>query len=134
MDPLKITIRGAGLSSGTAGLKAGDENAKDGFRVSGRILNEKGDPHAGLLVRAYDKDVIVDDHLGDAISDEAGEFAIAFTKAAFQDVREQNPDLYLRVFTTDGKRELMTTLGAVRRNASEEEFFELHIPADIEGS
>ena len=78
--------------------------------------------------KAFDKDVLFDDDLGTARSDQNGEFDIQFTELAFRDVVEARPDLYLRVFDPETRAELLSTKSAVRRNSNADEYFELHIP------
>lgn len=101
-----------------------------GFRVRGRLRErETGRPLAGLVVRAYDEDLVFDDKLGFATSDEDGRFEIRFGEEAFRDVFESRPDLYLRVFDHAGSVLLHETRDAVRRDASRDECFEIAIPA-----
>jgi hypothetical protein len=88
-----------------------------------------GRPLVALLVQAYDKDVVFDDFLGSDHTGPDGRFEIQFTSLDFQDVVEQRPDVYLRIFDPTGKRELLSTIRDVRRNARSEEHFELTIPA-----
>jgi hypothetical protein len=90
---------------------------------TGRLLGR-------LLVKAWDKDVLKDDHLGDAITDEDGHFEIRFTDLAFRDVVEQRPDVYLKVYAPDGTTELCTTEANVRRNARAQEHYEILVPAE----
>ena len=101
------------------------------YKISGRIrVAETGEPLAGLVVRAWDKDLIFDDPLGDARTDAQGRFEIAFTDEQFRQVFDENPDEYLRVYDASGRHELHSTRGAVRRNAGEMEHFEIAIPAE----
>jgi hypothetical protein len=103
---------------------------KDRFWVSGVVREqESGRALPELVVRAYDKDLIFDDVLGFATTDTNGGFLIAFSTDEFQDWVEKRPDLYLRVFDRDGVRELYSTRKQLRKNASQEERFELEIPA-----
>jgi len=98
------------------------------FRVHGSVVeNESGRPLAALLVRAYDKDVVLDDFLGEDRTDAAGRFEVAFTEKRFKDLFEKRPDLYLRVYDPSGARLLHTTEREVRFNAEREEFFEVRI-------
>ena len=61
------------------------------FRVEGVVQEqEAGRPLSGVLVRVFDKDVIKDDYLGEAETDEAGRFAVQFTDADFKDTIETN--------------------------------------------
>lgn len=76
------------------------------FTIHGVITEkESGLPVAGLQIRAYDKDLIYDDLLGNAISDEKGEFLISYTERDFQELLEGNPEIYLNILT--GPRDLI---------------------------
>jgi carotenoid cleavage dioxygenase len=106
------------------------------MRVLGTVVEEESNqPLEGLLVRAYDKDLIKDDHLGDAHTDAAGHFEITYTDVQFRDLNETLPDLYLRIFDASGKRLLHSTEKAVRRNVRGLERYEIRIPrAQLAGS
>lgn len=88
---------------------------------------ESRKPLPGLRVRAFDKDWVLDDDLGDALTDVEGRFEIRFTEAQFRDFNETAPDLYIRIFDPSGKL-VHSTENAVRRNAGVREFFEVAIP------
>ena len=103
---------------------------KERFWVSGVVREqESGRALPDLVVRAYDKDLVFDDVLGFAVTDTNGGFLIAFSSDEFRDLFEKHPDLYLRVFDREGARELQSTRKLLRKNASQEERFELDIPA-----
>ena len=100
------------------------------FRIEGVVVEkESRRPLADLTVRAFDKDVMKDDHLGDARTDAEGQFEIHFTDAAFKDILESRPDIYLCIFHDGGGEPLHDTSYAIRENASHEEYFEIEIPA-----
>ena len=83
-------------------------------------------PVSNLNVRAYDKDMLYDDLLGNATTDEKGEFAINYSEKDFRELFDNKPDIYLSVF--DPLRHLVySTQDSLRWNASEEEFFEIFI-------
>lgn len=88
---------------------------------------ESGRPVPGLRVRAFDKDLLRDDDLGEAITDAEGSFEIRFTEAHFRDFTETAPDLYIRIYDSRG-RQIHSTENEVRRNAGVREFFEVAIP------
>lgn len=99
------------------------------MRVYGSVKEEESDrPLAGLLVRAYDEDLVKDDHLGDAVTGARGEFEINYTEVQYRDLHETLPDLYLRIYDASGKRLLHTTEKQVRKNALVVERFEIRIP------
>lgn len=91
------------------------------------IEQESRKPLPGLRIRAYDKDLVRDDDLGDALTDAEGRFEIRFTEAQFRDFGETAPDLYIRVYTSGGKL-VHSTERAVRKNAGTREVFEVVIP------
>ena len=100
------------------------------FWIEGLLLEEEtGRPLRDLIVRAYDKDLVFDDVLGFATSDADGAFKIVFSSDQFSDLFEKRPDIYLRIFASDGLREIFDTRGEVRKNASRHERYELRIPA-----
>jgi carotenoid cleavage dioxygenase len=99
------------------------------MRILGSVVEEEsGRPLEGLLVRAFDKDLIRDDHLGDTHTNAAGEFEISYSEVQFRDLNETLPDLYLRIFDAGGTRLLHSTEDAVRANAKVLERFEIRIP------
>jgi hypothetical protein len=99
------------------------------YHVRGSVLeDESGRPLTGPLVRLYDKDVLVDDFLGETRTDDGGRFELVFTEVQFTDLFETRPDLYLHVFDASGGRLLLSTEQQVRVDAEQEEFFELRIP------
>lgn len=99
------------------------------YRVFGSICEEEsGRPLAGLRVRVYDKDLVVDDFVGEARTDAQGHFEVRFTESQFRDLHETRPDVYLRVFDASGKRSLHSTKRQVRRDAELDERFDLRIP------
>ena len=100
------------------------------FRVAGTVQeDETGRPLAGLVVRAFDRDLVFDDKLGFATTDSRGRFEIRFGLEKFRDVWESRPDLYLRVYDASGTRLLHETTDAIRWNATPDEEYRLRVPA-----
>ncbi len=99
------------------------------FRVEGVIREkESGRPLPGLVVSAFDKDLVSDDYLGEAETDESGSFEIRFSDADFKDAIESQPDLYLCVFVPGTREPVHDTAYAIRKNASADEHYEIEIP------
>lgn len=99
------------------------------MRVIGTIVEEGSrKPLQGLRVRAFDKDWVRDDKLGDALTDATGSFEIAYTEVQFRDLEETLPDVYIRVYDASGKKLLYSSEKAVRRNAQVTERFDIEIP------
>jgi hypothetical protein len=65
--------------------------------VTGRIVDENGNPLADIEVSAYDKDPLVDDTLGSCTTDSSGRFQVEFNWSDFKggEALEGRPDLYL---------------------------------------
>ena len=100
------------------------------YQIRGVITEEEtGRVIPGLIVRAFDKDLVFDDKLGGATTDQDGSFHILFGEEDFKDALESKPDLYLRVFDPSGERLILETTDAIRWNASTKEFYALKIPA-----
>jgi hypothetical protein len=99
------------------------------MRVIGSVVEEGSRrPLAGLRVRAYDKDWVFDDQLGDTLTDATGHFEISYTEVQFRDAEETLPDLYIRVYDASGKKLLFTSEKIVRRSAQVTERFDIEIP------
>lgn len=98
------------------------------FQVSGRVYEiESGSGIPGLIVKAFDKDLIRDDDLGEAFTDSQGNFEIIYNEKDFGGIYEGNPDLYIVVKTPDRYRVLYTNKKNVRHEASINEHFEIAI-------
>lgn len=99
------------------------------FRISGVVqTKESGRALEGLRIAAFDQDLVKDDFLGEATTDADGRFEIRFTDAAFKDVLESQPDIYLCVFQPGKSDPIVDTSCDVRENAGHDEFFEIAIP------
>lgn len=98
------------------------------FRISGRIYEkESGTALRGLIVRAYDEDLLYDDLLGSAVTDDGGRFEIVYDEKDFSELFENRPDIYLSIYAPP-LRHLLDTRECVRWNASADEEFDIAIP------
>ncbi len=63
----------------------------------GRMVGEDGKPLADIEVSVYDKDPLVDDALGSAVTDAEGRFQVEFAWSDFKggEALEGRPDLYV---------------------------------------
>jgi hypothetical protein len=73
------------------------------FHIKGRVIDHKthrGIP--GLRVEPWDKDLIYDDLVGSATTDEQGAFQITFDASYFKKLfTDRKPDLFFKVFFED---------------------------------
>jgi hypothetical protein len=98
------------------------------YEITGRIVEtetKQGVP--GLIVSAFDKDMVYDDLLGDTMSDPNGNFSIKYDQSKLNSLFEAAPDIYVTVKTPSGTV-LHTTNGSVRFNAQPREEFLVEIP------
>ena len=74
--------------------------AKQTFRISGHVIDDKTRHGIGeLRVEAWDKDLIIDDFVGSAVTDEQGVFYLEFDTAYFNELfLDRYPDLFFKVF------------------------------------
>jgi hypothetical protein len=70
------------------------------YRINGRVVDtDTGAGIAGLLVKAWDADLIVDDLVGSASTDARGNFFMAFSAAYFKELFvDRRPDLYFELY------------------------------------
>lgn len=70
------------------------------FRILGSIVNQTTQrPVAGLRVEVWDKDLICNDLVGNAVTDQQGTFQITFDESYFRDLfLDRRPDLFFKVF------------------------------------
>ncbi len=103
------------------------------FKITGSVSEkESGLAVEGLMIRAYDKDMLYDDLLGNANTDEQGKFEIVYSKKDFSELFETKPDIYLSLYAPPCKF-LMNTRDSVCWNASECENFNLEIDRETLG-
>jgi hypothetical protein len=103
------------------------------FRISGRVYEqESGLGVEGLIIRAYDKDLLYDDLLGTIVTGDDGHFQLSYTESDFRELFDRQPDVYLSIYAPPYQF-LMDTKDAVRWNAGSDEKFEVSIPRRVLG-
>jgi hypothetical protein len=92
------------------------------FYISGRVIHHPS--QRGIInvrVEAWDKDLILNELVGNAITDEQGYFHITFTEDHFQACfPERQPDLFFKVFTQKNQL-IASTENSVLWNVNAEE-------------
>jgi hypothetical protein len=107
-----------------------EKKKSDRFVVKGVVrVQGSGKPLHGIVVRAYDKDRRTDDYLGRDTTDADGRYEIGFPAAAFRQLFERRPDLYVQVYNDNGQQ-LATTKDSVRWNAGKVEEIDIEVPED----
>jgi hypothetical protein len=73
--------------------------AKNLFRISGRVIDRKSQQGVSdLRIEAWDKDLIFNDLVGSAVTDEQGAFQIEFDNSYFKEIfLDRHPDLFFKV-------------------------------------
>jgi hypothetical protein len=94
--------------------------------VYGLVLGPDRSGVPNLRVSVFDKDLLFDDRLGEAVTDVDGEFYILYRKSDFKDLFERQPDLYIKVMNRKGKI-LFTSEKAIRFKSDRVECFEIEI-------
>ncbi len=94
--------------------------------VAGQVRTTTGRPLAGLQVRLFDQDRKLDDFLGQAITDEFGDFRIIYHERDFLESGEGAPELYVMVSDAAG-RLLFTSRDQLRFNAGRLEWFDISL-------
>ncbi|MEZ4851148.1 MAG: hypothetical protein R3B93_21550 [Bacteroidia bacterium] len=102
------------------------------YSVSGLIKNEvTGKPIKGLTIRAFDKDFLSEQFLGEAITNGAGVYKIEFSQDDFQTIfkLERHPDVYIMVYNQ--KEELIYTSNfCVNLNAGLNTVIDANLPIE----
>jgi hypothetical protein len=70
-----------------------------GCLVRGQVLQARGLPLAGVVVRAFDRDLRSEQLLGQHSTDAAGHYAIPYSREQFRRAEKERADLVLRLFT-----------------------------------
>ncbi len=109
------------------------------FVIYGTVREkESGRPIPGLLVRAFDRDLLCTDLLGTAITQSNGSFVFGYQGVDFRDLFEQRPDIFLDIYgsqvaidpASSQAQPIHTTRQWVRFNAGRKEYFLIEIPRD----
>ena len=100
------------------------------MRIFGTICEAgTGRAIANLIVRAYHRDLLLDEALGFATTRSDGSFEIRPNQR--QAPPERNSDLFLRVLDPTGEHEIFDTLGSARQNSGADDELELEFEIAI---
>ena len=105
--------------------KSSKPRADKEWVVSGTVTNEEGKGLAGLLVKAYDRDVKYDDLLGAVTTNAKGHYKIVYKTQDFSEA-EAAPDLFVEVYDMQ-QRQLFSTRNNTRYDAGDDETIDITI-------
>lgn len=100
------------------------------FRVFGRITAKStGKALGGLIIKAYDKDFIMNDFVGETKTHSNGNYQIRFREVDFSDLfgTEKKPDLFIKVYNSLGKQ-----IGSSIKNVVMDTGFDTQIDFEVE--
>ena len=127
------------LVSAAAPDEEADEEDDARLSIRGRVTRSDGEPAAGVVLRAYDRDLRGETLLGEAKTDNEGRYEVRYTPESFAADERGGADLLLRVYTHTGRelsaevagREVPTVGGQqILFNAGEEEEVNLVITSE----
>src|SRR5438105_7627847 len=73
------------------------------FVVKGQVRLADGTPLAGVLVRAFDKDMRSEELLGEVVTDQTGHYEITYAPEQFRRAEKGNADLRVSVCNASGR-------------------------------
>ena len=106
---------------------------KEKYTIKGSVTDRRdGSGLANLKVEAWDKDLLIDDLLGSAVTDQQGRFALGFDETHYQEICvDRKPDIYFKVFHEGSL--IASTEDSVLWNV-EAGTITVHIPISMPGS
>jgi hypothetical protein len=102
----------------------------DMWFVKGQVVDENKQSLARLTVSLYDKDLLFDDRLGTAVTDENGHFMLSYRADDFRDLIEAKPDIYVKVLDKEGKR-LYSSRKSVKCEGGRAEVFNIKVKRKV---
>src|SRR5438132_10767679 len=106
-------------------------NSRSLYVVRGNVTDGNKRALAGLLVKAYDRDLRSLSVLGECRTDTKGSYRINYTPEAFVSDEKKSADLSVRVFTPGGTPVFETEFEHIIFNASDYETIDISISTPI---
>lgn len=92
------------------------------FRITGRVIDQAGRGLEGVRVEAWDKDLLVDQHVAEAVTQAAGNFEMTYTESTFRDVGlDPWPDIFFRVYREESLIASTEATGVYRAGQEDQE-------------
>src|SRR3569623_298052 len=111
--------------------RCSEQETNMNYEILGRVVEaQSGKGVPGVVVAAYDKDLVFDDYLGEVLSTVTGDFRIVYDESRFSSPFDRKPDLYLRVKTLAGQ-ELMNTKASPHKHASPREEMQVSLSPEV---
>ena len=108
-----------------------ENNSLKVYIVQGRVEDGNDRALAGLLVKAYDRDLRSESVLGESLTDRKGAYKITYTPESFLAKEKKIADLFLRVFTSGGTPVFETDFDRIIFNASDHETINISLSTPI---
>ncbi|OEU62771.1 MAG: hypothetical protein BBJ57_10235 [Desulfobacterales bacterium PC51MH44] len=105
-------------------------SSPDMWVVKGQVVDENKQSLARLTVSLYDKDLLFDDRLGTAVTDEDGHFMFSYRADDFRDLIEAKPDIYVKVIDKEGKT-LYSSRKSVKCEGGRVEVFNIKVKGKV---
>lgn len=99
--------------------------------VQGTVKNGNEGALAGLLVKAYDRDLRSESVLGESLTDKKGAYKINYSPESFLSKEKKTADLFLRVFTSGGTLVFETEFDRIIFDATDYETIDIRISTPI---
>lgn len=107
-------------------------NNNSRFVVRGTVTDGNNRSIEGLWVKAYDRDLRSESHLGECKTDRKGEYRITYSTDKFASLEKKNADLSMKVYTSSGKVLVYETeFDGIVFNAGEYETVDIAVLAEI---
>ena len=106
-----------------------DWQSEQKYSISGRVKTEKNIPAPGFMVRAYDIKIGKQLYLGEAITDDKGQYNIDYSHIIFKYPKGQAIDLQTKVFK-NAMTKVELGKSNIILNAKRSEWINLTIPAN----
>jgi hypothetical protein len=104
------------------------------YLITGHLKNAEQQSLANLRIEAWDKDMLVDDFLGETYSDSNGKFILTFSVDRYKELFfDRDPDIYFKFFS--GEKLVHNTINTVVWNIkSPSSHLNIIVPVNVENT
>ncbi|HMH46001.1 MAG TPA: neuraminidase-like domain-containing protein, partial [Pyrinomonadaceae bacterium] len=101
------------------------------YVVFGTVTDGNNRPLAGLVVKAFDRDLRSESLLGESVTDTKGGYRIEYTKTSFASAEKKSADLSMKVFGLGGVLVYETDFDRIVFNASDFETIDISVTTKV---